>query len=129
MLGALKFNDAIKCTGVDRASNCFPLIVIGLGCFKRTRVSACSMAAENRFSRHSCNTSMTTLVNEYLPGSGAMASQLEALMISTRLLPFANCALAIPAEQSRRIRTSEAVRENRAWMADQLVIRWWLITL
>jgi hypothetical protein len=52
-------------------------------------------------------------VNEYLPGSGAIASQLEAEMVSVMLLPVGKVALAAPAQQSRRIKTSETDLSRR----------------
>lgn len=57
-------------------------------------------------------------MKEYRPGSGAMASQLDAEMVSVMLLPVGNVALAAPAQQSRRMRTSEADRSSKVWMAD-----------
>jgi hypothetical protein len=65
------------------------------------------MAAENVRWRHSRRTSIRAFVKEYLPGSGAMASQLEAEMVSVMLWPVGKLALAAPAQQSRRIKTSE----------------------
>lgn len=56
---------------------------------------------------------MRALVNEYLPGSGAMASQLEADIVSVMLLPFGKVADAAPAQQSKSIRTSDAERSKR----------------
>lgn len=61
---------------------------------------------------------MRALVNEYRPGSGAMASQLEADIVSVMLLPLGNVADAAPAQQSNSIRTSDAERSKRVWMAD-----------
>ncbi len=110
----------MKCTGVDLASKCFPLIRMGRGCFKRARISAWSIAAENVRWRHSSSTSIRAFVNEYLPGSGAMASQLEAEMVSVMLLPVGKVALAAPAQQSRRIMTSDMDRSRSVWMADHL---------
>jgi hypothetical protein len=78
------------------------------------------MAAENVRWRHSSSTSIRALVNEYLPGSGAMASQLEAEMVSVMLWPVGKVALAAPAQQSRRIMTSERDRSRRVWIADHL---------
>ena len=60
------------------------------------------------------------MVNEYLPGSGAMASQLEAEIVSVMLLPVENVALAAPAQQSRRMRISDTDRSRSVWMADHL---------
>lgn len=60
------------------------------------------------------------LVNEYLPGSGAIASQLDADIVSVMLLPLGNVALAAPAQQSKRIKTSESDLSNRVWIADHL---------
>lgn len=65
------------------------------------------MAAENVLERHSSSTSIKAFVKEYLPGSGAMASQLEADIVSVMLWPVGKVALAAPAQQSRRIRTSD----------------------
>lgn len=79
------------------------------------------MAAENVRSRHSSNTSIKAFVNEYLPGSGAMASQLEAEMVSVMLWPVGKVALAAPAQQSKRIRMSEMDRSRSVWMADHLL--------
>jgi hypothetical protein len=50
---------------------------------------------------------MRTFVKEYRPGSGAMASQAEAEMVSVILRPVAKVALAAPAQQSSRIRVSD----------------------
>lgn len=111
----------MKCTGVDRASKCFPLIKMGRGCFRRARISAWSMAAEKVRWRHSSSTSIRAFVKEYLPGSGAMASQLEAEMVSVMLWPVGKVALAAPAQQSRRIRISEMDLSRRVWMADHLL--------
>ena len=118
MLGALWSDVIMKCTGVDRASNRLPLMRIGRGCFKRAKTSACSMAAENVFSLHSPRTSMSAFVKEYLPGSGAMASQLEADIVSVMLLPFGKVAEAAPAQQSSKIKTSDMERSSSVWMAD-----------
>lgn len=63
---------------------------------------------------------MSAFVNEYLPGSGAMASQLEAEMVSVMLWPVGKVALAAPAQQSRRIKTSDMDLSSRVWMADHL---------
>jgi hypothetical protein len=65
------------------------------------------MAAEKVRGAHSWSTSIKALVNEYLPGSGAMASQLEADMVSVMLWPVGKVALAAPAQQSSRINTSD----------------------
>ena|SRR6266699_1768583 len=112
MLGALWFEVIMKCTGVDRASKCLPLMVIGLGCFNRARTSACNMAAEKVRSRHSPSTSIKALVNEYRPGSGAMASQLDADIVSVILFPLGNVALAAPAQQSKSMRVSDTDRSK-----------------
>ena len=63
---------------------------------------------------------MRAFVNEYLPGSGAMASQLDADIVSVMLLPVGNVALAAPAQQSRRMRTSDFDRCSSVWIADHL---------
>lgn len=102
----------MKCTGVDLASNRFPLIRMGRGCFNRARTSAWSIAAEKVLSLHSAKTSMRALVKEYRPGSGAMASQLEADIVSVILLPFGNVADAAPAQQSNSTRTSDTERSR-----------------
>lgn len=60
---------------------------------------------------------MSTLVNEYRPGSGAMASQAEADMVSVILRPVAKVALAAPAQQSNRIRQSDIDLSKRICMA------------
>jgi hypothetical protein len=120
MLGALWFDVIIKWTGVDRASKYFPLIMMGRGCFSRARTSAWSMAAENVLWRHSWRTSMRALVNEYRPGSGAMASQLEAEIVSVMLLPLGKVALAAPAQQSSNIKTSDMDLSRSVWIADHL---------
>ena len=62
-------------------------MLIGRGCFRRARISAWSMAAENVRDRHSCSTSIKAFVNEYRPGSGAIESQLEAEMVSVMVFP------------------------------------------
>jgi hypothetical protein len=49
-----------------------------------------------------------------------MASQLEAEMVSVMLWPVGKVALAAPAQQSRRIMTSERDRSRRVWIADHL---------
>lgn len=59
-------------------------------------------------------------MKEYLPGSGAMASQLLADIVSVMLFPFGNVALAAPAQQSRRISTSDRERSSKVCMADHL---------
>lgn len=46
-------------------------------------------------------------MKEYRPGSGAMASQLEADIVSVILTPLGNVALAAPAQQSSNMRTSD----------------------
>lgn len=51
-----------------------------------------------------------------------MASQLDAEIVSVMLLPVGNVALAAPAQQSKRIRTSEVDRSRRVWMADHLCV-------
>lgn len=51
---------------------------------------------------------MSAVVNEYRPGSGAIASQLDADIVSVTLLPLGNVALAAPAQQSSKMRTSES---------------------
>jgi hypothetical protein len=51
---------------------------------------------------------MSVHVKEYLPGFGAMASQLEAEIVSVTLLPVGKAALAAPAQQSNKIRASES---------------------
>src|SRR5687768_603688 len=112
----------MKCTGVDRASNSFPLIVMGRGCFSRARTSAWSIAAEKGRCRHSVMTSIKAFVNEYRPGSGAIASQLDAEIVSVMLLPVGNVALAAPAQQSRRMSTSDFDLSSKVWMADHLVL-------
>lgn len=56
---------------------------------------------------------MRAFVNEYLPGSGAIASQLDAEIVSVMLVPLGNVALAAPAQQSRRIRTSDLDLSSR----------------
>ena len=63
---------------------------------------------------------MRVLVKECWPGSGAMASQLDAEIVSVMLLPFGKVALAAPAQQSSKIRTSEVERSSRVWIADHL---------
>src|SRR3954447_8749129 len=80
------------------------------------------MAAEKVLTLHSCSTSIRAFVNEYRPGSGAMASQLEAEMVSVMLWPVGKVALAAPAQQSRRIRISEMDLSRRVWMADHLLV-------
>jgi hypothetical protein len=120
MLGALWLDVIIKCTGVERASKRFPLIRMGRGCFNLARISAWSMAAEKVRWCHSSSTSMRAFVKEYLPGSGAMASQLEAEMVSVMLWPVGKPALAAPAQQSRRMRTSETDLSRSVWQADHL---------
>lgn len=51
-------------------------------------------------------------MNEYLPGSGAMASQLDADIVSVMLLPVGKVALAAPAQQSKSMRTSDFDRSK-----------------
>lgn len=63
---------------------------------------------------------MRALVKEYRPGSGAMASQLDAEMVSVVLFPEENVALAAPAQQSRRMRISDTDLSRRVWIADHL---------
>lgn len=60
-------------------------------------------------------------VNEYLPGSGAIASQLDAEIVSVMLLPVGNAALAAPAQQSNKMRASESDLSSNVWIADHLV--------
>jgi hypothetical protein len=56
---------------------------------------------------------MRALVNEYRPGSGAIASQLEADIVSVMLFPVGNVALAAPAQQSSKMSTSDADLSRR----------------
>lgn len=56
----------------------------------------------------------------YLPGSGAMASQLLADIVSVVLLPLGNVALAAPAQQSSKMSTSDNDRSSSVWIADHL---------
>lgn len=112
ILGALWSDVIMKWTGVDLASKRLPLMRIGRGCFSRARTSAWSIAAENVLTLHSPSTSMSALVKEYLPGSGAIASQLEADIVSVMLLPLGKVADAAPAQQSRSIRTSDTERSK-----------------
>lgn len=49
-----------------------------------------------------------------------MASQDEAEMVSVMLLPVGNVALAAPAQQSKRMRTSDLERSSSVWIADHL---------
>jgi hypothetical protein len=70
------------------------------------------MAAENVRFFHSYSTSIRAFVNEYRPGSGAIASQLLADIVSVMLLPLGNVALAAPAQQSNKINTSESDRSR-----------------
>lgn len=49
-----------------------------------------------------------------------MASQLEADIVSVMLFPLGKVALAAPAQQSSRIRTSDRDRSNNVWIADHL---------
>lgn len=63
---------------------------------------------------------MRALVKEYRPGSGAIASQLDAEIVSVMLFPLGNVALAAPAQQSSRMRTSDLDLSRRVWMADHL---------
>lgn len=102
----------MKWTGVERASNNLPLMVMGRGCLRRANTSACSIAAEKARDLHSCSTSISALVKEYRPGSGAMASQLDADIVSVMLLPLGKVALAAPAQQSSKIRTSDFERSS-----------------
>jgi hypothetical protein len=51
-----------------------------------------------------------------------MASQLEAEMVSVMLRPVAKVALAAPAQQSRRIKTSEMDLSSNVWIADHLFL-------
>jgi hypothetical protein len=46
-------------------------------------------------------------------------------MVSVMLLPVGKVALAAPAQQSRRIMTSEMDLSRRVWMADHLLT--WLV--
>ena len=78
------------------------------------------MAAENVFNLHSPRTSISAFVKEYLPGSGAMASQLEADIVSVMLLPLGKVAEAAPAQQSSNIKTSDGDLSSNVWMADHL---------
>lgn len=71
------------------------------------------MAAEYVLNFQASMTSIRTEVKENLPGLGAMASQLLAEMVSVILLPLGKVALAAPAQQSRRIRTSDRERSNK----------------
>lgn len=116
----------MKCTGVDRVSKFLPLSMTGLGCFRRARISACSIAAEYVLYFQLCMTSSRALVKEYLPGSGAMASQLLADMVSVILVPLGKVALAAPAQQSKRMSTSDRDRSRRVWIADHLVDHQWV---
>lgn len=49
-----------------------------------------------------------------------MASQLEADIVSVTLLPVGNVALAAPAQQSNKIRTSDFDLSKSVWIADHL---------
>lgn len=71
------------------------------------------MAAEYVLNFQASMTSIKTEVKENLPGLGAMASQLLAEMVSVILLPLGKVALAAPAQQSRRMRTSDRERSNK----------------
>ena len=63
---------------------------------------------------------MSAFVKEYLPGSGAIASQLDADIVSVMLWPLGKVALAAPAQQSRSIKTSDSDLSKRVWVADHL---------
>jgi hypothetical protein len=52
-----------------------------------------------------------------------MVSQLDAEMVSVMLLPVGKVALAAPAQQSRRINTSDTERSSKVWMADHLKVK------
>lgn len=71
------------------------------------------MAAEYVLHFQASMTSIRTEVKENLPGLGAMASQLLAEMVSVILFPLGKVALAAPAQQSRRMRTSDRERSNK----------------
>lgn len=79
------------------------------------------MATEKTRLFHCTKTSMRAFVNEYRPGSGAIASQLDADIVSVTLFPLGKVALAAPAQQSSRIRTSESDRSRSVCIADHLV--------
>lgn len=49
-----------------------------------------------------------------------MASQLDADMVSVMLFPLGNVALAAPAQQSSKMRTSDMERSSSVWIADHL---------
>lgn len=57
-------------------------------------------------------------VNEKRPGSGAMASQAEAEIVSVTLSPLAKVALAAPAQQSSNINVSDGDLSRSVCMAD-----------
>jgi hypothetical protein len=63
---------------------------------------------------------MRQLVNENRPGSGAIASQVEAEMVSVTLSPLAKVALAAPAQQSSSISVSDIDLSRSVWIADHL---------
>lgn len=52
-------------------------------------------------------------MKEYRPGLGAIASHVDAEMVSVMLWPLEKVALAAPAQQSRRIKTSEGDLSRR----------------
>ncbi len=123
MLGALWFAVIMKCTGVDLASKCLPLMLMGRGCFSRARTSAWSMAAEKVRSLHSPRTSMRALVKEYRPGSardgvpaGRRDSLGDALPVGKRGARGAGTAV-------EEISVSDTDRSSSVWMADHLVER------
>ena len=49
-----------------------------------------------------------------------MASQLDADIVSVMLFPVGKVALAAPAQQSSRMRTSDFERSRSVWIADHL---------